>query len=49
MSKTVFAYLVVLLVEEGIIDLDKPLQHYLGKPIQEVPGYEDLKGDPRAE
>ena len=25
-SKTVFAYLVMLLVEDGIIDLDKPLQ-----------------------
>lgn len=44
-SKTVFAYLVMLLVEDGIIDLDKPLQEYLDKPLQEYPNYGDLEGD----
>lgn len=47
-SKTVFAYLIMLLVEDGIIDLDKPLQEYLNKPIQEYPNYEDLNGDQQA-
>lgn len=47
-SKTVFAYLVMLLVEDGIIGLDKPLQEYLEKPIRENPNYIDLKGDQRA-
>jgi len=44
-SKTVFAYLVMLLVEDEIIDLDKPLQEYLEKNIYEYPNYEDLNSD----
>ena len=44
-SKTVFAYLVMLLVEDGIVDLDKPLQKYLDKNLYEYPNYEDLNGD----
>ncbi|MBN1137519.1 MAG: serine hydrolase [Anaerolineae bacterium] len=47
-SKPVFAYLVMLLAEEGVIDLDKPLYEYLGKPLDEIPAYADLKGDERA-
>jgi CubicO group peptidase (beta-lactamase class C family) len=35
LSKAVFGVLVMKLVEEGIIDLDKPLQDYLPKPIYE--------------
>ena len=35
LSKAVFATLVMKLVEEGVIDLDKPLQQYLPKPIWE--------------
>lgn len=46
-SKPVFAYLVMLLSEEGIIDLDKPLYEYLDKPLYEYPPYTDLKGDDR--
>jgi CubicO group peptidase (beta-lactamase class C family) len=46
-SKTAFAYLVVLLAEDGIIDLDKPLHEYLGKPLPEYPAYADLAGDER--
>jgi len=46
-SKTAFAYLVVLLAEEGVIDLDKPLHGYLGKPLPEYPAYADLAGDER--
>ena len=46
-SKTVFAYLVMLLVEEKVIDLDRPLYEYLDKPLYEYPAYADLKGDDR--
>ncbi len=47
-SKTVFAFLVMLLVEEGVLDLDTPLQEYLGLPLAEHPRYADLAGDQRA-
>lgn len=33
LSKSVFAVMVMQLVEKGILDLDKPLQEYLPKPI----------------
>jgi CubicO group peptidase (beta-lactamase class C family) len=46
-SKTVFAYLVMLLAEEKVIDLDRPLYKYLDKPLYEYPAYADLKGDER--
>jgi len=46
-SKPVFAYLVVLLAEEGVIDLDKPLVEYLGQPLPDYPAYADLEGDER--
>jgi CubicO group peptidase (beta-lactamase class C family) len=52
LSKAVFAVLVLKLVEEGVLDLDKPLQQYLPKPIYEYApqkkwhdNYADLKGD----
>lgn len=32
LSKPVFAYLVMLLLQDGIIDLDRPLDSYLGQP-----------------
>jgi CubicO group peptidase (beta-lactamase class C family) len=35
LSKAVFAVLVLKLVEDGVLDLDKPLQQYLPKPIWE--------------
>jgi CubicO group peptidase (beta-lactamase class C family) len=47
LSKTVFAYLVMLLVEDGTIDLDTPLQAYLSKPLPDYPAYADLAGDDR--
>src|SRR5690606_940826 len=34
-SKAVFAVVVMKLVDEGVISLDKPLQSYLPKPIYE--------------
>ena len=47
LSKSVFAYLVMKLVEEKIVDLDKPLYHYLKKPIPEYEYFSDLKDDER--
>ena len=53
LSKPVFAVMVMQLVEKGILDLDKPLQDYLPKPIFEYQptkkwhdNYADLKNDP---
>ena len=37
----------MLLAEEKVIDLDKPLYEYLDKPLYEYPAYADLKGDDR--
>lgn len=54
-SKAVFGYLVAQLATEGIIDLDKPLQDYLEKPLpdfefeKEWRGYKNLKDDKRYE
>jgi CubicO group peptidase (beta-lactamase class C family) len=47
LGKPVFAYLVMLLAEEGDIDLDKPLHEYLTRPLYEYPAYADLKSDER--
>lgn len=52
LSKAVFAVLVMKLVEEGKLDLDRPLYHYLPKPITDYTpskkwhdNYADLKDD----
>ena len=54
LSKAVFSVLVMKLVEEGTLDLDKPLQDYLPKPIYDYPpvtarawheDYSSLKND----
>lgn len=53
LTKVVFAYAVMKLVDEGKIDLDKPIAHMLPKPLPEygnVAGYGnwgDLAGDDR--
>ncbi len=46
-SKAAFTYLVMQLVAEGSLDLDKPVQEYLPKPLPEYPGYRDLIDDLR--
>jgi len=46
-SKVAFAYLVMRLVDDQVIDLDKPIQHYLPKPLPDYPEYRDLAGDLR--
>lgn len=48
-TKTMFAYLVLMLVDEGKIDLDRPIASYFAKPITDIEKYADLKGDPRVE
>jgi CubicO group peptidase (beta-lactamase class C family) len=47
LSKAVFAYLVMQLVEEGKINLDTPIAKYLPKPLPEYDNYGDLAEDPR--
>jgi CubicO group peptidase (beta-lactamase class C family) len=46
-SKAVFGYLTMKLVEDKVIDLDKPLYKYLSKPISEYEYFSDLKSDDR--
>jgi len=46
-SKVAFAYMAMQLVDEGILDLDKPVYQYLPKPLPEYSNYKDLAGDPR--
>lgn len=47
LTKVVFAYIVVQLAQEGVIDMDKPLYTYLPKPIPEYDNYKELAGDDR--
>ena len=53
LTKSAFAYLVMQLVEEGRLDLDRPLAGYLDRPLPEYPTEEkyapwvDLAGDER--
>jgi CubicO group peptidase (beta-lactamase class C family) len=47
LSKPVFAYLVMKFVDEGLLDVDKPVHLYLERPIHEYPDYKDLKEDER--
>ncbi|MBC9933271.1 serine hydrolase domain-containing protein [Chitinophaga qingshengii] len=54
-SKAVFAYCVMKLVDQHMIDLDTPLVKYLPKPLpdyvftKKTRGYQDLRNDPRYE
>ncbi len=46
-TKVAFAYLVMQLVEDGSLNLDKPVYQYLPKPLPEYDNYKDLAGDAR--
>jgi len=46
-TKVAFAYMVMQLVQEGVLDLDKPIYKYLPKPLPEYDDYKDLAGDER--
>ena len=47
LAKSLFAYIVMQLVDEGRIDLDKPLYSYLPKPLPDYENYKDLQVDDR--
>ena len=46
-TKSAFAYMVMTLVDEGVVNLDQPISHYLPQPLDQYPNYLDLSGDPR--
>lgn len=46
-TKAAFSYMVMQLVAEGILDLDKPVYQYLPKPLPEYEQYKDLASDER--
>lgn len=46
-SKSTFGYLAMKLVDDGALDLDKPVYEYLPKPLPEYPKYADLVNDRR--
>lgn len=47
LTKTVIAYLVLQLVDEGVFDLDRPIAEYLPKPLPDYEEFKDLAGDER--
>ena len=47
LTKPAFAVMVVELVHEHIIELDKPVYEYLAKPLPDYSAYKDLADDPR--
>lgn len=46
-TKSMFAYLVMQLVQEKTIDLDRTIAEYLPKPLTDYEKYADLAGDER--
>ena len=46
-TKTIFAYLSMLLIQDNVIELDKPLYQYLQKPIPDYEYFMPLNGDER--
>lgn len=46
-TKSLLACLVMQLVDEGKLELDKPVYEYLEKPLSQYPDYADLAGDDR--
>jgi CubicO group peptidase (beta-lactamase class C family) len=47
LTKPAFAVMVMQLVHERILELDKPVYQYLPKPLPEYPAYKDLADDQR--
>jgi CubicO group peptidase (beta-lactamase class C family) len=47
LNKSAFATVVMRLVQRGTLDLDRPIEQYLGKPLGDFDRYADLAGDPR--
>lgn len=46
-TKALFAYFVMQLVQDRVLDLDKPATSYLPKPLPEYEKYKDLAADDR--
>lgn len=46
-TKAAFAYMVMQLVDEGRLDLDRSIADYLPRPLPEYEDYADLAGDER--
>jgi CubicO group peptidase (beta-lactamase class C family) len=46
-SKVAFAVMVMQLVQEGALNLDRPVASYLPKPLPQYDAYKDLGRDPR--
>ena len=46
-TKATFGYYVMMLVDDGKLDLDTPIADYLPKPLPDYPQYADLAGDQR--
>ena len=47
LTKATFAYFVMQLVDEGRLELDRPIATYLPKPLPDYPRYADLRDDER--
>jgi CubicO group peptidase (beta-lactamase class C family) len=47
LTKSLFGYAVMQLVDQKVIDLDTPIEKYLAKPLPEYDNYKDLAGDER--
>jgi CubicO group peptidase (beta-lactamase class C family) len=47
LTKAVFATLVLQLVQDGVLDLDRPVYRYLPKPLPLYPSFRDLANDAR--
>jgi len=48
LTKVAFAYLIMKLVDDHVIDLDKPVYEYLPRPLSEYPAWRDIANDPRS-
>jgi CubicO group peptidase (beta-lactamase class C family) len=48
-SKAAFGQYVLMLVDDGKLNLDTPIKAYLPRPLPDYPKYADLAGDPRWE
>ena len=49
LTKPVFAYLVMKLADEGVLDLDTPVHRYLKQPLPAYPAYASFRDDARYE
>lgn len=47
LTKAAFGYMVLQLVDEGLLDLDRTINDYLPKPLPEYPWWRSLQDDPQ--